>query len=146
MPLDYEFTIVPIPGHSVDMVALYEPNKKWLLSADLFVNTFIGYFMREESVSTQINSIKKILELDFNILLCSHNPQLKNGKEKLKKKLNFLENFYAQVAELYHAGNSAKKIMQQLNLKEYWFVRLISGGALSRLNMVKAVIRDEKNK
>lgn len=143
---NYEFKIIPIPGHAVDMVALYEPNKKWLFSADLFVNSFIGYFMKEESVVEQINSIKKILELDFDVLLCSHNPQLKNGKEKLIKKLFFLERFYEQVAELYHAGNSAKQIQQRLKLKEYWQVRLMSGGALSRLNMVKAVIRDEENK
>ena len=141
----YEFKIIPVPGHAVDMVALFEPNKKWLFSADLYVNSYIGYFMREESIAEQINSIKKILELDFDILLCSHNPQLKNGKEKLKKKLIFFEEFYSQVAELYHAGNSAKQIMRKLKLLEYWPVRLLSGGALSRLNMVKAVIRDEED-
>ncbi|MEO1258242.1 MAG: MBL fold metallo-hydrolase [Bacteroidota bacterium] len=142
----YEFKIIPVPGHAVDMVALYEPNKKWLFSADLYVNSYIGYFMREESVKEQINSIKKLLELEFDVLLCSHNPQLKNGKEQLKKKLIFFEKFYQQVSELYHAGNPANQIMRKLKLTEYWPVRLLSGGALSRLNMVNAVIRDENNK
>ena len=141
----FSFKIIPISGHAVDMVALYEPNKKWLFSADLYVNSYIGYFMREESMSEQIHSIKKILEVDFDILLCSHNPQLKSGKEQLKKKLHFMETFYTRVAELYHIGNSAKQIMKKLKLSEYWQVRLMSGGALSRLNMVRAVIRDEKN-
>ncbi len=140
----YTFKIIPIPGHAVDMVALYEPNQRWLFSADLYVNSYIGYFMREESVLEQINSIKKILELDFDVLLCNHNPQLKSGKEKLKKKLLFLEKFCEQVAELHHKGFNAQQIMKKLKLREYWQVRLISGGALSRLNMVRAVIRDEE--
>ena len=27
---NFKFDIIPIPGHSSDMVALYEPNRKWL--------------------------------------------------------------------------------------------------------------------
>lgn len=142
---NYKFEIIPIPGHATDMVALYEPNKKWLFSADLYVNSYIAYFLENESTSKQINSIKRILELDFDVLLCGHNPQFKNGKTKLKKKLLFLEKFYQEVSNLYEKNYSATQIFKEMKYKEFWNVRILSNGHLSKMNMVKSVIRDVEN-
>lgn len=139
---NYQFTIIPIPGHSDDMVALYEPNKKWLFSADLYINSYIGYMLKNESIAQQIQSIKTILKLDFNVLFCGHNPQLTHGKEKLKEKMNFLESFFEDVKQLYQKGYTSKEIFKQLQLKEMILVTFLSGGSLSKMNMVKSVIRD----
>ena len=87
----------------------------------------------------QIASTKKILELDFNTMLCAHRPQLIGGKEKLKKKLAFLEDYYEKVSKLHHEGKSPKQIMKVLKLKEFWPIKLLSGGDLSQLQMVKSV-------
>lgn len=51
---DQKFTLTPISRHAKDMVALYEPEKKWLFSADLYVNSYIGYYLRDESIVQQI--------------------------------------------------------------------------------------------
>lgn len=139
---NHKFEIIPIPGHAVDMVALYEPNQKWLFSADLYVNSYIAYFLEDESTSEQIKSIKRILELDFDIMLCGHNPQFKNGKVKLKKKLLFLEKFYQEVSNLYAKNYTAEQIFREMKYKEFWYVRMLSNGHLSKMNMVKSVIRD----
>lgn len=138
----YNFQIIPVPGHSPDMVALYEPDKQWLFSADLFINTYIGYFLTTENIKEQIASIKKILQLDFKIMLCSHNPQLDKPKQKLTKKLNFLEEFYDKVEKLFHKGYTAEEIFKILELREVKLVKFLSGGQLSKLNMVKSVIRN----
>lgn len=141
---NFSFEIISIPGHAPDMVALYEPKQGWLFSADLYVNAYIGYFLKEESMLEQIQSIRKVLKLDFDVLFCSHNPQFESGKEQLAKKLRFLENFHESVAALYKKGYSAKQIFKQLQLKEYWLTRLFSHGHLAKMNMVKSVIRDEE--
>lgn len=141
---NFHFQIIPIPGHAQDMVALYEPHKRWLFSADLYINSYISYFLREESIQQQIESLKRVLALDFDTLFCSHNPQFKSGKNKLAEKLNFLEKFYEQVAQVYHQGLNARQIMRRLNLNEKWSVRFLSSGDLSKLNMVQSVIRDEQ--
>lgn len=141
---NYNFQIIPIPGHAIDMVALFEPQRKWLFSADLFVSPYIAYFLEEESMLDQIHSIRKILQLDFDILLCGHNPQLKNGKAKLEKKLQFFEDFYEKVSIAYKRGYAPNQILKQLKIKEYWMMRILSNGHLCRLNMVKSVIRDLK--
>lgn len=139
---NHRFALIPIPGHAPDMVGLYEPDKKWLFSADLYLNSYIGYYLRDESMKQQIASIKRVLELDFDVMFCAHNPQFTNAKGQLSKKLNFLESFYDDVANLHQKGLSAKEIFKQLNFQEDWFITTISGGALSRKNMVKSVIRD----
>lgn len=139
---NYTFQIIPIPGHAQDMVCLYEPNRKWLFSADLYINSYIGYFLYDESMHKQIQSIKKILELDFDVMFCAHNPQLNNGKKKLAEKLTFLESFYNDVATLYHKGYTENEIFKMLDLKEYKLIKLLSGGDISKMNMVKSVIAD----
>ncbi len=139
---NYNFRLIPIPGHAEDMVALYEADKGWLFSADLYVNSYIGYFLKNESVTQQIESIKRILKLDFSILFCSHNPRLNDGREKLQKKLDYLEEFNGQIIAKYEEGLNAKQIFKSLNLKEHGFTYLLSHGELSKMNMVKSVIRD----
>ena len=141
----YNFQIIPVPGHAPDMVCLLEANEGWLFSSDLFVSEYIRYFLHSESMQQQIESIRKVLQYDFEIMFCGHNPQFKNCKQKLKNKLDFFLNFYGQVADLYHKGHSADSIFKEMKLKDHWHVRLISFGAISTMNMVKSVIRDEIN-
>lgn len=143
---NYRFEIIAVPGHSIDMVCLLEKKQGWLFSADLWVANKIKFFMRPESMAQQIASIKKILQYDFEVLLCSHNPQLKNGKTCLEQKLVFLEEFYGKVAELYHKGYTAKVIFKKLDLKENKRIKFLSGGALSSFNRVLSVVRDEDEK
>lgn len=140
---NYTFELIPIPGHAVDMVALYERNRGWMFSADLWVSEYIRYFLKSEGMKGQIESCKRILEYDFDALLCSHNPQFSGGKEKVARKLQFLEDFYGKVADLHHAGDSNREIMKKMGVKENWPIKLISHGYLSAINMIKAVVKDE---
>jgi glyoxylase-like metal-dependent hydrolase (beta-lactamase superfamily II) len=138
----FKFDIIPIPGHSPDMVALFEENQQWLFSSDLYVSSYISYFLAGESMVKQIESIKTALKLDFKVLFCAHNPQLSNGRQKLKDKLAFLETFYHDVGTLHLQGLSKKEIFKRLNFKENSFVKFLSGGSLSRMNMLESVIKD----
>jgi len=139
---NYTFEIIDIPGHAADMIALFEPNKGWLFSGDLYVNTTIKYMLDNESIAQQIKSIKKVLQLDFDTLFCAHNFKAKNAKQKLKDKLQFLERFYAEVMHWHLKGYPPKIILQKMKLIEKNSIKIISNGKLSQLNMIEAVIRD----
>ena len=138
----FSFDIIPIPGHAQDMVGLHEKNKGWFFSADLFVSTYIRFFMRAESMKEQIESIKKVLKLDFDHLFCCHNPQMEGGKEKLRRKLTFFEDFYGQVKDLYQKGYSVRTIQKHMQVKPMHAVAILSLGELSAKNMIRSVIRD----
>lgn len=138
----FKFQIIPVLGHAPDMTVLYEPNQGWLFSADLYVKSHISYFLYSESIAAQIKSIKQILQLDFGPMFCSHNPKLKNGRQALQKKLQFLEDFFGQVSDLHDKGYSIKEIFKKMGLIENYQLNFLSGGQLSQWNMVKSVIRD----
>ncbi|MTI22926.1 MBL fold metallo-hydrolase [Fulvivirga sp. RKSG066] len=141
----YNFEIIPIPGHAPDMVALFEREKGWLFSADLYINAYIGYYLKDESIAQQIQSIKTVLALDFEVMFCSHNLHFDNGKEVLKNKLQYLQDFSGKVVRLHQQGLKPKEIFKSLGLKEHGFINLISHGELSKLNMVKSAVRDYEN-
>ena len=140
---NHQLEIIHIPGHAPDMVCLHLAERGWLFSADLWVSEYIRYFLEEESMKQQIDSIKKVLKYDFDVLFCGHNPQFKGGKQKLRNKLQFFEDFYGKVAELNKRGQTPNAIFKALELKEAWPLRIVSNGRLSTFNMVKSVIRDE---
>ena len=142
----YKFEIIPTPGHAVDMAVLFEPQKRWLFVADLYVSYYINYFVKSEMMAAQIESIKKVLSYDWDFMFCSHNLNIQCGRNELESKLQFLEEFYEKVANLFHQGFNDRQIFSNLKLKEDWTIKLVSGGNLSKLNMVKSVIRDERRK
>jgi glyoxylase-like metal-dependent hydrolase (beta-lactamase superfamily II) len=131
------------PGHSQDHYSYYVKEKGWLLSGDLYVADKIKYFSDFESMKQQIESLKILSTLDFEQLLCSHNPKLKNGKTHLLAKLQDLEEFYGKVLELHSKGYSLEKILSETGRKENNIYNIITLGSFCASNMVKSVLRDE---
>ena len=140
----FNFEVIKIPGHAKDMIALYEPTQKWLFSADLYVNDYIAFFLKSETFLDQILSLKKVLELDFNVLFCAHNPQWTNGREKIQNKLSYFESLYDRVIPHFEKGLDTNQIMNKLNLKEDWRLRLMTTGYLSKRNLIAALVNDLK--
>jgi len=143
---NYNFQIIPIPGHAIDMVGLYEANQGWFFSADLFVHERVKFFMRAESMSQQIQSLQNVLLLDFEVLFCNHNPQATNGKKKLQSKLQYFQAYYGTVSQLHQKGYTVPAIIREMKLKRNWPLRFMTQGNISVANMVKSVIRDEQKK
>lgn len=138
----YTFHVINTPGHSDDHICLYEASQGWLFSGDLYVHDYIRYFMATESVTEQIKSLKKVLQLDVDRFFCSHSFKEDLFKERFRSKLRFLENFHGNVLQLHEKGLRPAQIMLELGMKEKWLVRILSGGWLSGINMVRSSIRD----
>jgi glyoxylase-like metal-dependent hydrolase (beta-lactamase superfamily II) len=138
----YKFHIIPTPGHSEDHICLYEANQGWLFSGDLYVHHYIRYFMATESITQQIESLKRVLDLDVDRFFCSHSFKEDLFKDRFEQKLKFLEDFHGNVVQLHHKGLNPAQIMKEIGMKEKWMIRLLSGGWLSGINMVRSSIRD----
>lgn len=132
------------PGHCEDHFSYYEQNEGWLFSGDLFVAERIKYFAKFESLLTQIESLKKLVQLDFDVLFCSHNPKIINGKKHLQNKLQFFEDFSQTVIRHYNNGLSQKEIFQKMGLKENYVNKYATLGEFCAENMVYSVLRDIK--
>lgn len=141
-----DYTLQPIytPGHCDDHYCYYEANKGWLFSGDLYIADKIKYFAYFESLLTQIQSLKKLIALDFDVLFCSHNPKTKGGKQHLINKLHFLENFAGEVEVYYHQGYGVKQIFDKMGMKENYTNKYLTLGRFCAENMVRSVIKDLK--
>lgn len=131
---------VHTPGHSVDHTVYLEKNRGWLFSGDLYLSPKIKYCRNDENIIDTIQSLTKILELDFESLFCSHRPVLIGGKKMIKKKLEYLVNFCGQVHELYKAGYDRKNIVKKLCHNEVTFVKILTFGTVSLSRMVESVL------
>ncbi len=137
---NYRFIPIHTPGHSKDHTVYLVPEKGYLFSGDMYLADRVKYFRSDEKIKDQIESLKKILNYDFEALFCGHNPKPHNGKQGLRNKLQFLEEKYGEIKELWIKGNNRKEIMKKLNYKEVYDIKLISFGNISMENMVKSVI------
>ncbi len=140
----YSFEIIDTPGHAIDQISLHEANQGWLFSGDLYVHDYVKLFMRDEDMNLQIESIQKLLQLDFDTLLCNHQPIFSNGKERLQTKLQFLQDLYGRIEAGHSKGLNEREIMQVLGWEEFRFAKWISFGQLSRVNMVRSVLKGLK--
>ncbi|SLM32627.1 conserved hypothetical protein [Desulfamplus magnetovallimortis] len=141
-------TMIPIhtPGHSRDHTVFFLPEKGIIFSGDLYLGDRIRFFRADEDIGFQIDSLKKVANLDFDTLLCAHNPREKNGKGHVRLKLEFLEELYERVIALWKQGLFEKEIFRKLRLKEDYFTKYFCFGNVSMLNGVRSVIRHHENR
>jgi len=136
----FKLTPVHTPGHSRDHVVFIEKHRGWLFSGDLFLGERIKFFRSDERFGDQIASLKKVLALDFDTLFCAHNPSFKNGKKKIKNKLQFLEDLYGRVRELSEKGHSARAVIKALDPKNDRGIKWVTVGNASFANMVRSAL------
>jgi len=140
-----EMVPVPTPGHSKDHTAYLLKDAGVLFSGDLYLADTIKYFRADEDLGAQIVSLRRVLDLDFDTLLCSHFPRLENGKRRIEKKLAFLETLYGDVIRLREKGYAAKRIFKALNLREDYLTKYFCFGNVSMLNGVRSIIRHHQD-
>ena len=135
--------MIPVhtPGHSRDHIVYHLPEQGVLFSGDLYLGDRIKYFRSDEDLGEEIASLKKVLALNFDTLLCNHNPKKTGGKDHIRTKLDFMENLYGGVANLYAEGCGEKEIFTRLQLREDTFTKWFCFGNVSMMNGVRSVIR-----
>ena len=141
----YTFDVIPTPGHSDDHHILHEPRQGWIFGGDLYIGK-LKVFRRNEDIRQHIESARKVLLLDFEVLFCAHNPVFTNGKEALRAKLDYLETIYDKVAELHQTGRSMSEIQAELNIKEARLLKWLTFRDVSVRNIIESVVKNEKSK
>ena len=136
-----EWEVIYTPGHADDHISLYDKENGRLFSGDLYILPTVKVLMRSESISQMINSIRKLLRLEFETMYCSHAGYLPNGREELKSKLDNLQYMYGTVMDLYEKGYSISEIDQTLFSKKY-SIEKYSKGEYSSINIVHSIVAD----
>lgn len=68
--------IVPLPGHSMGSIGVYVPALKILLSGDALTPIMCLIFFNHGSKETQLETLERVYQLDFDYFLTSHSEKL----------------------------------------------------------------------
>ncbi|MFD1848786.1 MBL fold metallo-hydrolase [Oceanobacillus bengalensis] len=139
--LNAEWEVIYTPGHADDHVALLDKQTGRMFTGDLFVSPKTKVIMDTESIPMIMNSIRKLLTYDFSAIFCSHAGYFKDGKEKLKQKLDHLEYLYGEVEKMYTEGKSIVEINKKLFPKVYPIVE-VSSGEWDSLHIVSSIVSE----
>lgn len=133
--------IIPTPGHSDDHVVFLEPDRGWVFTGDLFIHERIRYAQADEDVLVTLASIHSLLQRDFGEVYCGHAGRVRQGKEALRRKAQFLEDVRGQALALREDGLSEEQIARRIFGKLgrwHW----VSGGWFSEVHLVRQLMRD----
>lgn len=129
---------VHTPGHASDHVAYADQENGVLYSGDLFLGERIKFFRSDENIVQQIETLKKVLTLDVDMILCAHNPVLKNGKERIAGKLDYLENIVGTVRRMIGKGYPVNEIIRSMDDRRDRFAKWLTMGNVSFAHMVRS--------
>ena len=115
---------VHTPGHAKDLHCLYFPDQGWLFTADMFLARNLKYFRSDERLDEMIDSLRKLLALDFDVIFCAHRGIIEEGKRPLADKLNNLLDLCHRAQMLHEKGVEIEQIVVELVGPEDWMARL----------------------
>jgi len=138
----YSFDIVELPGHGTDMIGFYEPDQKWLFSADSVpvpTRKFIG--MPDENYPRIIKTLEKVLTLEIEILFDAHRGPIQTPREHIQKRIDFLKKTHTRIKELHAEGLNIQQIMEKMDFTPPWYVEMTSDRFAVEF-FVKSMIHD----
>ena len=131
---------VRTPGHSDDLVCYLVPEKGALFTGDLFLANRPLYLRVDENPLLEMESLRLVLQHDFQVIFCAHRGVVPDGRKALQEKLDYFESLRSQVQDLLQQGRSVPEIARKLLGKD-GFLRWLSGGHFSKTNMIAAMAR-----
>lgn len=140
---NFHFEVIHSPGHTDDHICLYESDKKWLFTGDLFCGMTFIYLRRDEHYQQILDTLKKLSLLKTDTLFCNLKGVVKNGQAALLKKIEKMEKLRDSVLTLKAQGLTPQKIRQEvLGKEDAW--NLITGGHYSKQNTIDSILSGKR--
>src|SRR5436189_2313381 len=136
----FRFRVIHTPGHATDHVALFEPERGWLFSGDLYLAPRLRYLRADEDVYAMMDSLRRVAGLEPRVLFCQHRGRVEQGAARLRDKLDFLVELGERVPGLHGRGWSHAAIARALPGSDLLW-RVWTGGDFSKRNFVRAFLR-----
>jgi glyoxylase-like metal-dependent hydrolase (beta-lactamase superfamily II) len=137
------FEILPLPGHTDDMVGFYEKEKGWLFSGDAV--PFMPekqLAMPDENVPETIKTLEMIQKLNLRVLFDAHMGPTENPREHIQKRIDYLREIQNVVREHSAQGLTVTEIQGKLKIVAPWWADMTEG-RFSVDNLIRSLIQDE---
>jgi len=137
---ELRFRVVATPGHAFDHVCLFEPDRRWLVSGDLYVHERVKYLRRIEDIGVHLESLHRVRALDPEILICAHAGLVEDAGAALGRKIAWWEGLAEEARSLRGRGLSTRAITRELLGRE-GFLYYASFGDFSKRNLIRSLLR-----
>ncbi len=134
--------LVPLPGHTVDHVGVWDARRRILVSGDLYLGVRVRVAHRSESPGRLIASLRAAAALEPRLLLDAHRGPVSDAASKLRAKAAWLEETMRHIMSRSMAGDAPRAIARRVLGREP-LVGILSAGEYSALAFVHAVLREE---
>lgn len=135
----FHFKVVHTPGHSPDHLCLYETERGWLFSGDLFVGGRDRALGAGYNIWQIIASLKRIEGLQPSTLFPGSAQVRFNPGVELASKIAYLEELTGRILNLHQRGWSFGKIMRSV-CGPPMQVEFITLGHFSRRHLVRSCL------
>lgn len=135
----YRLRVIPTPGHAFSHVCLFDEERRWLFAGDLYVHERVRFLRRVENVWEHIASLRRVLALGPELLICDHAGLLENACERLERKIRWWEDLAGRARELRDRGLAEDAITQRLLGRE-GLLTWLSLGDFSHRNLIRSLL------
>ncbi len=135
----YEFKVIYTPGHSEDHLCIFEAERGWLFSGDLFVGGKDRALRAGCDIWQIIESLKRISGLQITWLFPGSARVRKNPIQEIRDKIDYLLEIGGQVLDLHNKGWSDRDVIARV-CGGTMTVEWITLGHFSRRHLVRSYL------
>lgn len=137
----HRFEVMYTPGHSQDHLCLFERDRGWVFTGDLYIGGRDRALRADYNIWQIIESLKQVAGLDSEILFPGSGTVREKPREELLGKIAYLEDMGGRVLDLYGKGWNRGRIRRTLFGPEM-AIAYYTLGHFSGRNLVRSYIED----
>jgi glyoxylase-like metal-dependent hydrolase (beta-lactamase superfamily II) len=134
-------TVLALPGHTVDHLAVWDAERRILVSGDLFLGVKVRVAHRHEAPRRLLASLRSAAALEPRLLLDAHRGPVADASAVLRAKIAWLDETIEAIEQASRRGDSARVVARRVLGREA-AVGYVSGGEYSKLAFVRAVLEE----
>jgi glyoxylase-like metal-dependent hydrolase (beta-lactamase superfamily II) len=135
----FRLDVIYTPGHDRDHICLFERERRWLFSGDLFIGTRPKAIRPMNDIRQTIADLKKAKDLAPRFLFPAPGKVLTEPANVLEQSIEYLEGVGQKVINLHGQGLSPEEIVKQIFGNEYELAEFTQQ-QFSSINLVKSFL------
>ena len=121
---DYHFQVITVPGHTPEMINLYEPEQRLYIAADHVLNIITPHisfrgFQFPVFLKQYLNSLKKIYNYNISLMLPAHRTLIFDHRKRIDELFKHHE-VRLQEIERILSENQTKMTVQEVAAQMRW--------------------------
>lgn len=133
------FRVVDAKGHSMDQVAYLDEASGALFTGDAWMGKMRAARLAED-VATGVATLRRLAELDANVMFPAHGPIVERPRKKLLDTAEYFDDLRRRAHKLRDEGRDEKRIARELFGRDGG-ITYVSAGEFSHANMVRNLLR-----